>query len=104
MTKAEKAKMKNLLDEKVKSYHDFKSRDDFPDKPCVRRAVCTLQNTVFNLAEVLWHCEIISWEECCEYWSKVDLTEGNEDCQFTNCGANIDGVCKYTAVGGVSDE
>lgn len=97
MTVKEKAKFKSILDKKVEVYFDFANRNDYPDKPCVRRAVSTAQNTVFNLAEVLHNCGVISWEECCEYWSKVGLVdEINENCPFTKCGANINGVCKYT--------
>lgn len=97
MTETEKSKFKSILDDKVEAYFDFANRDDYPDKPCVRRAVFTAQNTVFNLADALHNCGVISWEECCEYWSKVGLVdEYNENCKFTECGANVDGVCKYT--------
>lgn len=96
MTKKEKENFKSIIDNKVRQYNDFVNRDDYPDKPCVRRAVYTLQNTVFNLAEVMWSCDIFTWEECCEYWSKVGLTEGNEECIFTTCKANINGICKYS--------
>lgn len=97
MTKAEKQKLKEELDGKVNAYFMYWNRDDYPDKPCVRRAVDTLQNTVFNLAEVMWHCGVITWEECCEYWAKVGIVEADEDekCQYFKCGANENGVCKY---------
>ena len=96
MTIKEKAKVKKKVDAKVDAYFNFIKRDDYPDKPCVRRAVDMLQNSVFTLAEFLYHCKFISWEECCEYWTKVGLLEEQEKCKFTKCGANIDGFCKYT--------
>lgn len=97
MNKRDKAKLKQILDDKVKEYFDFFNRDDCPDRPCVHRAVATAQNTVFNFAEMMWHIGVITWEECCEYWAKVGIVDGcNEKCKFTECGANIDGVCKYT--------
>ena len=95
MTKAEKQELKSMLENKVKIYLEFASRDDYPDKPCVRRAVDMAQNTVFNLAEIMWHMKVITWEECCEYWMKVGLVEEDEQCVLTKCGANENGVCKY---------
>ena len=95
MTKAEKEELKAMLEKKVEAYFEFVRRDDYPDKPCVRRAVDILQNTVFNLAEIMWHMKVITWEECCEYWAKVGLVDEDAKCKFTNCGANIDGNCEY---------
>lgn len=103
MNKTEKAKLKSMLDDKVKVYLEFSNRDDYPDKPCVRRAVYTLQNTVFNLAEVLWDFGVITWEVCCEYWSKVSITDDNENCPFLKCGANTNGVCEYVKKEGDSN-
>lgn len=97
MTQKEKTKIKEILDRRVKSYFQFKSRDDYPEKLCIRRAVLTSRETVFILAEFLYHCGFITFEECCEYWTKVDITDDEEEpeCIFTKCGANVDGVCKY---------
>ena len=97
MTKKEIAKAKSILDKKVEVYFDYANRDDYPDKPCVRRAVAMAQNTVFDIAEILHNLGVISWEECCEYWSKVGLVDDvNETCPYKECGANVDGFCKYT--------
>lgn len=95
MTKAEKEKIKSMLENKVNKYLSFVSRDDYPNKPCVCRCVETLQHTVFNLAEYMWEMGFITWEECCEYWSKVDVVDKDEKCVFTECGANENGVCRY---------
>lgn len=86
-----------MLDDAVQSYFLFRNRDDYPDKPCVRREAATRQSAVFNLADYLCRYKFITWEQCCEYWSKVEITGGIEDkvCSFTNCGANIHGLCKY---------
>lgn len=92
----EKTKIKEMLDRKVDTYFEFLSRDDYPEKPCVRKAVDMLQNAVFTLAEFLCNCSFITWEECCEYWSKVGFVDDfNESCQDTKCRANINGICKY---------
>lgn len=97
MTKIEKQKLKQWLDRKVENYNVFVNRDDFPERPCVRKNVNALQNSVFILAECLYHCGFISFEECCEYWSKVGFVdEYNEKCKFTDCGANKGGICEYT--------
>jgi hypothetical protein len=100
MTKQEIKNIKQLLDKKVEIYFDFFNRDDYPDKPCVRKNVAILQNTVFTLAEFLHELRFITWEECCEYWSKVGFVdEFNENCKYENCGANINGICEYTKRG-----
>ena len=105
MTIKEKQKFISILDKKVETYLDFVNRKDYPDKPCVRRAVDCLQNIVFNLAEILCDCKVITWEQCCEYWAKVGLVdEYNNNCKFTDCGANINGVCKYVIEEVQSDE
>lgn len=97
MKQTEIQKMKKMLDQKVDTYFEFVNRDDYPDKPCVRKNVSMLQNIVFTLAEFMYHMKFITFEECCEYWSKVGFVdEFNEQCQFTECGANIDGICEYT--------
>ena len=98
MTKIEKDTIIKMLDDSIKSYHIFRDRDDYPDKPCVRREVALRQSATFNLADYLYRYGFITWEQCCEYWAKVELTDGveNEVCQYTNCAANINGVCKYT--------
>ena len=80
---------------KIKTYLDFLNRDDYPSKPCVCRSVFTLQNTIFNIAEVMWHCGIITWEECCEYWSRAGFVDEDEKCSYLECGANENGVCQY---------
>ena len=98
MTKQEKEKIVEMLNRAVERYLIFRNRDDYPDKPCVRAEVSARQNAVFNLTNYLYHYGFISWEQCCEYWMKVGLLETfeNEECSFTECGANINGVCKYT--------
>lgn len=98
MTSKEKESIIKMLDDAVESYYIFRNRDDYPDKPCVRRETATRQSAAFNLADILYHHGFITWEQCCEYWTKVEISGGmeNELCQFTNCGGNINGVCKYT--------
>lgn len=105
MTIKEKQKFKSILDKKVETYLDFVNRSDYPDKPCVGRAVNSLRNIVFNLAEILYDCKVIAWEECCEYWAKVGFVdEYNSNCKFKDCSANINGVCKYANEEVQSDE
>lgn len=112
MTIKEKQKFKSFLDKNVETYIYFVNRSDYPDKPCVSRAVDSLQiivfnlqNIVFNLAEILYDCKVIAWEECCEYWAKVGLVdEYNNNCKFKDCSANINGVCKYANEEVQSDE
>lgn len=98
MTKVEKDTVIKMLDRSVEAYYMFRDRDDYPDKPCVRREVASRQNATFNLADYLCRYGFITWEQCCEYWAKVEITSGieNEECQLTTCGANINGICKYT--------
>lgn len=98
MTKQEKEKIIGMLDKAVAAYFMFRNRDDYPDKPCVRAEAATRQSAVFSLSHYLHEYKFITWEQCCEYWAKVEIIEGieNEKCQFTYCGANINGVCKYT--------
>ncbi len=97
MNGRDKINFKKTLDKYVNTYFEYLNRDDYPEKPCVRKAVTMLQDRVFTLAEFLKELEVITWEECCEYWSKVGcVDEFNEMCKFTNCGANINGVCEYT--------
>ena len=95
--KTKKNAVIEMLDEAVKSYYLFRNRDDYPDKPCIRREAATRQSAVFNLADYLCRYEFITWEQCCEYWTKVEITGGIEDsvCTFTKCGANINGLCKF---------
>lgn len=97
MKQQEIDKMFQILDRKVEKYHSFKNRNDYlVGKPCVDNAVSSCQNIVFSLAESLWEMGFITFEKCCEYWSKVDFTdEYNAECKFTNCEANINGICKY---------
>lgn len=97
MTKVEKDTIIKMLDRSVEAYYMFRDRDDYPDKPCVRREVVSRQNATFNLADYLCRHRFITWEQCCEYWAKVELTDAIEDgvCQYANCSANINGVCKY---------
>lgn len=94
MTKAEKNKIKAMLDDAVRSYFVFAKRDDL-DKPCVRREILARQNAAFTLADYLYKYDFISWEECCELWAKVGLTDDEASCKFTYCGGNINGKCKY---------
>lgn len=98
MTKKEKENVIEMLDTAVERYLLFRNRDDYPDKPCVRRETFARQSAVFNLADYLHKYGFITWEQCCEYWSKVDIFDEieNEPCPFTKCGANINGTCKYT--------
>lgn len=99
MTKAEKEKLNKMLDKAVESYFLFANREDF-DQPCVKREILARQSAVFNIADYLHRYGFISWEECCELWSKVGLTDGNEEnCPSTGCGANIKGKCKYVVEG-----
>lgn len=95
--KSQKDTVIQMLDDAVQSYFLFRNRDDYPDKPCIRREVAMRQSAVFNLADYLFRYKFITWEQCCEYWTKVEITGGMEDevCQFTDCGANICGLCKY---------
>lgn len=97
MNKTEKQAIKAMLDKKVENYFLFVNRDDYPDKPCVRKNVAMLQSEVFTLADFLLQLNFITFEECCEYWAKVGFVdEFNEKCKFTECGANINGICEYT--------
>lgn len=97
MTKAEKDSIIKMLDNAVESYFIFRNRNDYPDKPCVRRETTTRQSAAFNLADYLYRYGFITWEQCCEYWKRVEINDVFEDeiCPFTDCGANIKGVCKY---------
>lgn len=97
MTKIEKETIIKMLDTAVDGYFMFRNRDDYPDKPCVRRETISRQSTVFNLADYLCRYGFITWEQCCEYWSKVGILGGiyDEKCIFTKCAANKDGVCEY---------
>ena len=94
-SKTHKDKILKMLNSAVKNYDLFASREDYPDKPCVRREVAARQSAVFNLADYLYHYGFITFEECCEYWAKVGITADNAECDFKDCGANIDGFCKY---------
>jgi hypothetical protein len=97
MRKTEIMKFKKMLDRYVGTYFEYLNRDDYPDRPCVRKAVTMCQDRVFTLAEYLHELKIITFEECCEYWSKVGFVdEFNIECKFTNCEANINGICEYT--------
>lgn len=98
MTRKEKEKIIEMLDKAVEAYFMFRNRDDYPDKPCVRAEVETRRSAVFTLSNYLHEYGFITWERCCEYWMKVEILETleNETCPFEECGANIDGVCKYT--------
>lgn len=95
MSSKERERLKKMLDRAVTGYLDFRNRDDYPDRPCVRKETSLRQHTVFTLASNLYHFGFITWEDCCQYWCKVDMVGEDTICQFTNCGANIDGKCKY---------
>lgn len=97
MNKVEKETIFKMLDKAVDNYFMFRNRDDYPDKPCVRRETFTRQGVVFTLADYLYHYGFITWEQCCEYWTKVEIFGGiyDEKCIFTKCTANKDGVCEY---------
>ena len=66
---------KKTLDRYVDSYFQYLNRDDYPDRPCVRKAVSMSQDRVFMLAEYLHELKIITFEECCEYWAKVGFVD-----------------------------
>lgn len=98
MTKKDKQKIVEMLDDAVNAYFLFRNRDDYPDKPCVRREAATRQSAVFNIADYLHNHGFITWEQCCEYWTKVGILGGIEndgECPFFRCDANKDGVCEY---------
>ena len=95
MNKQEVEKLTKMLDKAVEAYLMFRNRDDYPEKPCVRREASTRQSAAFNLADYLYHYGFISWEKCCEIWCKIGMSDDDESCSFTKCGANIGGKCKY---------
>lgn len=92
-------KIVTMLNSAVENYLLFRNREDYPDKPCIRREVAARQSAVFNLADYLYHYGFITFEQCCEYWAKVGITDDNAECDFKDCGANIDGFCKYIKTG-----
>ena len=102
MTKKENEKILRMLEDSAKRYEDIKSREDYPEKLCVERWARAAQNTTFALADYLYHYGFISWEQCCKYWSRVDILDEEDDavCGFDSCEANIDGKCKYYGKGG----
>lgn len=96
MNNADKKKIKEMLSKAIENYHFFKDREDYPEKPCVRREVLARQGAVFNLADWLYHYGFITFEECCETWAKADITSAEDiTCTFEKCGAYRSGTCKY---------
>lgn len=94
MNKDDRLKIRKMLDSAVGHYLDFKHQQKGNDRPCIAREVLARQATVFTLADYLYHNGFISYTEWCEYLSKVDMTDEDENCSYA-CGANIDGKCKY---------
>lgn len=96
MTKQEKEIIFKLLNKSVDKYYEFLNRDDYKtSKICVDKQVSFLQNKVFILAEFLYEAGFITFEKCCEYWSKIDFLNENAECTMTSCNANNNGICKY---------
>lgn len=101
---ADKIKIEKMLNAAVENYLLFVNREDYPDKPCVRREVAARQSAVFNLADYLYHYGFITFEQCCEYWAKVGIVDDEAKCNFKDCGGNIDGFCKYIKISTVSTD
>lgn len=94
MNKADKQKIYRMLDCAVKSFLDFRENQHGNNRPCINREILARQGSAFTLADYLYTHGFISWEECCEYWCKVEMIDEDENCTF-DCGANIGGKCKY---------
>ena len=93
MNQKEKVKLKAMLDASVNKYLNFISEDMDSNLPCVRREATVRQGHAFNLAEMLYHYGLITWEECCQVWTKIGFVSDETECDNLSCNANINGEC-----------
>ena len=95
MTRVEKERLRALLDHAVEAYLGFMKEPDEFNKPCWVRETNHRQHKAFMLAEQLYSAQFITWEECCEVWTRVGITTDQVDCPYRACKANIQGLCEY---------
>ena len=95
MNKTEKIKLYEMLDSAVNKYLSFVADDMDFNLPCVRREATIRQGHAFNLAEMLYRYGFISWEECCQVWTKIGFEKDEIQCEHLTCGANVNGECTH---------
>ena len=104
MNQKEKRKLKEMLNNAGDKYLRFVSEDIDFNLPCVRREAIVRQGHAFNLAEMLYSYGFISWEDCCQVWTKIGFTKDEIDCDNLTCTANSKGKCSLREKGEITNE